>query len=78
MLDTKFIRESPERVKEEIKRRNMKIDLDVFLSLDEKKRDLMQKVEALRNQQNEASERMSAGRNEELIARMQKIKTEIG
>lgn len=78
MLDTKFIRENPERVKEEIKRRNMKIDLDSFLSLDEKKRESMQKVEALRSQQNEASEQMSKGRNEELIVKMQKIKIEIG
>ena len=78
MLDIKFIRENPERVKEEIKRRNMKIDLDSFLSLDEKKRELMQKVEALRSQQNEANGQMSTGRNEELIVRMQKIKMEIG
>ncbi|MDD3006846.1 MAG: serine--tRNA ligase [Candidatus Pacebacteria bacterium] len=78
MLDTKFIRENPERVKEEIKRRNMKIDLDSFLSLDEKKRGLTQKVEALRQQQNEASDKMKTGRNEELIAEMQKIKAAIG
>lgn len=77
MLDTKFIRENPKRVKEELERRNMKIDLDAFLGLDEKKRGLMQKVEELRSKQNEASEQMKQGRNEELIAEMQKIKSEI-
>ena len=48
MLDIKFIRENPEVVKEEIKKRNMKIDLDVFLNLDKKKRELQQEVEDLR------------------------------
>jgi seryl-tRNA synthetase len=78
MLDIKFIRENPERVKEELKRRNMKLDLDAFLSLDEKKREMMQKAETLRAKQNEASEQMKQGRNEELIAAMQKIKAELG
>lgn len=77
MLDVKFIRENPERVKEELKRRNMKIDLDAFLSLDEKKRNLTQKVEILRSKQNEASDKMKQGRDETLIAEMQKIKAEI-
>ncbi|MFA7170161.1 MAG: serine--tRNA ligase [Candidatus Paceibacterota bacterium] len=78
MLDTKFIRENPDRVKEEIKRRNMKIDLDAFLVFDEKKRDLTQKIEALRGKQNEANQKMKEGRNEDLIIEMQKIKSKIG
>jgi seryl-tRNA synthetase len=78
MLDMKFIRENPGRVKEEIRRRNMKINLDELLALDEKKRSIMQKVEELRGRQNDASEKMKSGRNEELIASMQKIKAEIG
>ena len=78
MLDMKFIRENPARVREEIERRNMKIDLDALLALDEKKRGVMQKVEELRRQQNDASEKMKSGRSEELIASMQKIKAEIG
>lgn len=77
MLDVRFIRENPERIREEIKRRNMKIDLDSFLALDEKKREATQKIEMLRAKQNEASERMKAGRDETLIAEMQKIKVEI-
>ncbi|MDD3190260.1 MAG: serine--tRNA ligase [Candidatus Pacebacteria bacterium] len=78
MLDIKFIRENPDRIKEEIKRRNMKIDLDSFLSLDEKKRGLTQQIEALRAKQNEATELMKKGRDEKLISEMQKIKSEIG
>ena len=59
MLDIKFIRENPEIVKEEIEKRNMKIDLDSFLNLDKKKREIQQEVEDLRKKQNEANKTIS-------------------
>jgi seryl-tRNA synthetase len=55
----------------------MKIDLDAYLAIDEKKRELTQRIETLRAKQNDASEQMKAGRNEELIASMQSIKAEV-
>lgn len=77
MLDIKFIRENPEVVKEEIKKRNMKIDLDVFLSLDKKKREIQQEVEDLRKKQNEANKIISQGKNEKIIAEMKAIKNQL-
>jgi len=52
MLDIKFIRESPEKVKEGCKKKNVDCDIDKILELDEKKREFLQKIETLRAEQN--------------------------
>jgi seryl-tRNA synthetase len=77
MLDIKFIRENPEIVKEEIKKRNMKIDLDSFLNLDEQKRKLQQEVEDLRSEQNKANEILSLSIKEDVILAMKEIKSKL-
>ncbi len=77
MLDIKFIRENPQKVKEEIKKRNMKINLEDFLSLDEKKRGLMQKVEKLRNKQNEANNLIKKSKDPEILKEMKETKKQI-
>ena len=48
MLDIKFIRENPEVVKQALKSRNSKIDIDELLSLDEERRKLLIETEALK------------------------------
>ncbi len=55
MLDLKIIRENPELVKDVIKKRNLNLDLDKFLELDKKKRELITKVDELRNLVNKIS-----------------------
>ncbi len=77
MLDIKFIRENPEVVKEEMKKRNMKIDLDSFLDLDKKKREIQQEVEDLRKKQNEANKLISQNKDEKIIAEMKEIKNKL-
>ncbi len=52
MLDIKFIRENPEKVKSACTSKNIKIDVDAFLDLDKKTRDLQQQIENLRAQKN--------------------------
>jgi len=52
MLDIKFIRENPEKVKEACKNKNITVDVDKVLELDKKKRELLTQVEQLRSQQN--------------------------
>jgi len=49
MLDIKFIRENPEKVKEAAQNRGYKIDIDKLLKLDEEKRDLMKEFEEIRS-----------------------------
>ena len=52
MLDIKFIRENPEKVKEGCKKKNAECNVEQILELDEKKRELLQKIEGLRAEQN--------------------------
>jgi len=59
MLDIKFIRDNRDLVKEAIKNRSQKIDIDEFLGLDEERRKLMTEVEALKNQRNKANDEIS-------------------
>lgn len=51
MLDIKYIRENKEAVKEAIKNKNIDLDLDELLEVDEKRRGLITKSETLRAQQ---------------------------
>jgi len=52
MLDLKYIRENPEKVKDGCKARGVDCNISKLLELDEKRRELVQQVEALRAQQN--------------------------
>lgn len=56
MIDIKFIRENPEKVKEGAKNKNVDIDVDAILELDEKRRALIGESQALKEQQNRESE----------------------
>ena len=52
MLDIKFIRENPDKVKEGCKKKSVECDIDKILELDEKKREFLKKIETLRAAQN--------------------------
>jgi seryl-tRNA synthetase len=52
MLDIKFIRQNPEKVKEGCQKKQVKCDIDQLLDLDKKKRTYLQKIEDLRAEQN--------------------------
>ncbi|PIU58393.1 MAG: serine--tRNA ligase [Deltaproteobacteria bacterium CG07_land_8_20_14_0_80_38_7] len=58
MLDLKFILSNLEQVKENCKNRNIRIDLDALIKMDEKRRVLIGEVEDLRRQQNENASAM--------------------
>src|SRR4030067_2440664 len=55
MLDLKVIRETSEKVKEAIKNKREKLDLDVILNLDEQRRKILLEAESLRQKRNEFS-----------------------
>ena len=55
MLDIKFIRENPEKVKEALLRKKDKFELDELLKLDSKRREILFEVEQLKNNQNVVS-----------------------
>lgn len=56
MLDLKFVRNSPEVVKDALKKRNMAISLDHFLEQEEERRKLLFEVETLKARRNSVSE----------------------
>ena len=56
MLELKFIRENAELVKTALKNRQYELDIDNMLSIDAKRRKLLQKVEELRNLRNRVSQ----------------------
>ena len=82
MLDIKFIRDNKDLVKEAIKKRGMKLDIDEFLTLDEEKRRLLLEVEELKHQRNKANDEITTFMKEkknpkELIDRMKVVSQKI-
>ena len=79
MLDIKFIRDNPEKVKEGIAKKQVKVDIDRLLALDEARRGSLQKIESLRAEQNKlgkpAFAKATAGKED--IVKAQGIKAEI-
>ena len=56
MLDMKFVRENPELVMDAMRKRNANVNLDEFLELEKKRRELTLQVEALKSQRNAATQ----------------------
>jgi len=78
MLDIKFIRENPDKVKEGCKKKftDHKI-VDQVLDVDRKRRELIQEVEKIQAEKNKANERISAAKTKEekqkIIGEMREI-----
>ncbi len=58
MLDLKFIRENPETVKEAMRLKNDRANLDRFLELDDKRRAILKDVEELKHHRNVVSKKI--------------------
>ncbi len=75
MLDIQFIRENHQKVKDAAQSKNIVVDIDQLLTLDEKRRDLLTQVEKLRKARNETAAQMKSGQpSPELIAEGRRIK----
>ncbi len=70
MLDIKFIRENPDKIKETCQRKQIKCDVDRLLELDKKRRELLQEIEGLKSEQN----KMGKDQQEEAKELKNKIK----
>src|ERR1051325_511608 len=55
MLDIKFIRENPDKVREAAKNKKVDVDVDALLKLDGERRTLNAEIEELNRKRNEAS-----------------------
>ena len=74
MLDIKIIRNNPDLVKDNIKKRNLSLDLDKFLEIDAEKLDLLVKVDELRAIRNKVSKEIPTLSNEEKPAKIAEMK----
>ena len=82
MLDVKLIRKNPEAVRAGLAKRNNKVNLDRFLSLDAKRREIIQKAEQLKNKRNTVSQEIARRKKEKkdtdaIIAEMQQVSQDI-
>jgi len=75
MLDIQFIRDNHQKVKDAAASKNVVVDINKLLQLDEKRRELLQQVEKLRKERNETAAQMKNGQpSSELIADGKRIK----
>jgi len=64
MLDLRFIRENPDLVKEAVKNKGDKVDIDLLLDWDKKRRDVLSRCEELKHEKNVFSERIASLKKE--------------
>ncbi|MFO7928868.1 MAG: serine--tRNA ligase [Candidatus Humimicrobiaceae bacterium] len=80
MIDLELLRDNPEIIREEIKKRGMEIDVDRDIGLDEKRRKLIFKVDELRSRKNDASKEIPTLKGEKkdsLIKQMKELNKEL-
>ena len=82
MLDLKFIRNNPEKVKQAIELKNDYADVDKLLELDAKRRQILSEVEDLKHQRNTVSDEIARLKRQkqdatEIIQEMRTVSTKI-
>ncbi|TAL49488.1 serine--tRNA ligase [Patescibacteria group bacterium] len=76
MLDIKFIRENKDLILEAARKKRIKFDVDKLITLDDKRREVLARVEERRREQNEFSLKIAAERNSALkLEWIEKMKT---
>ncbi|MFZ2188931.1 MAG: serine--tRNA ligase [Candidatus Moraniibacteriota bacterium] len=65
MLDIKFIRENADKLKEAIKNKNIKLDLDELLAVDKKRVESLQYIELLSAEKNKLNELMQLSKTDD-------------
>ncbi len=77
MLDIKFIRANPDKVKEACRKKQVKIDIDRLLEIDKKRKELMLALEDTRAKKNQANEQIKQlhdkADREAVIMKMQEL-----
>lgn len=82
MLDIKLIRENPTLVQMNIEQQNCKVDIDLILGLDEKRRFIVRKVDDMKSERNAASKKIAEMKKKgedasDLIAEMKEVSDKI-
>ncbi len=74
MIDLKLVRANPELMRDNIAKRNLKVDLDAFLALDKQILEINQKLENLKATKNSFSKLIPTLSNEEKQAKLAEMK----
>jgi len=77
MLDIQFIRDNKDQVLEKSKQKNVNVDIERLLNLDDQRRQLLIKVDDLREQRNKLTANITSKPSQEDIKKGTKLKTEI-
>ncbi len=78
MLDIQFIRDNPDLVKEKSQQKQLKVDINALLELDNQRRTQLTKIEALRQRRNEHAQKSGKAKpSEAQIAEGRQIKDEL-
>jgi len=64
VLDIKLILKDPERIRKGIESKNMKVDLDAIIALDDKRRKFITEVEVLKSEKNRVSKEVGSAKKE--------------
>jgi len=72
MLDIKFIRENPDKVKQGCQKKQADVDIDKLLEIDKKRRELLQEIEGLKAEQKKVS-----GKDQSQIEKAKELKSKI-
>jgi seryl-tRNA synthetase len=77
MLDIKFIRQNPEKVKEGCRAKQVKVDIDRLLEVDKKRREVLQALEDMRAQKNKATKEIQRAKDlkekEKIVLKMREL-----
>jgi seryl-tRNA synthetase len=81
MLDIKFIRENKDVIKEGAKKKHIEVDIDGLLSIDEKRLELLSRVEFLRGEQNKMNNSIASEKDMtirgQMIGEMKMVKEDL-
>lgn len=78
MLDINYIRKNQELVTKSAQEKGYHVDISHLLELDDKRRELLQKVDELRRQRNEISSKMGKGKPDpDTLAEAKRVKSEL-
>jgi len=77
MIDIKFIRENPEKIKEACEKKKIRFDVDHLLEVDNRRRELLQSIEEFNAIKNQANKRIQEAKDDEeravVIAQMKEL-----
>jgi seryl-tRNA synthetase len=74
MLDIKFIRDNKDLVDAGAKKKRLAFDVNKLIEVDDKRKELLQKVEELRAKQNEVSQKIPTASNDEKATFLEEMK----